>query len=184
MISSRTRSMLTIAAVAITIALVSGCLWAPDLDQVRKELESQIPGASFKREFAISLGPVSLALARTVTRLVPDAREAHTYLEEIRHVRVAIYEIASMPEGSHLRMPRQMEELRSEGWEVAARVKEGNDHVWVLYREKKGKVSELFITVVGKDELVLVRADGHLDRLVEKAMANERLFSRRDIEFF
>ena len=46
---------------------LTGCLWTPELSQIQGEIERQLPGAQFERDVGISLGPLSLGLARFAT---------------------------------------------------------------------------------------------------------------------
>jgi hypothetical protein len=160
-----------ILSIVVIVTTCSGCLWAPELDGVRKDIERQLPGASFHREFALSLGPITLGLARTIIRLVPDAAEAREYLEDVRSVKVAMYDARNLPTDLDLRMPRKLESLvEKDGWEIAAKVNEERDNVWILYRAEEDSIKDLYIVALSDDELVLVRAHGNIDQLATKAM--------------
>ena len=63
------KPIIFITAIAVIVITCSGCLWAPELDGVRKDIQQQLPGASFHREFALSVGPITLGLARTIVPL-------------------------------------------------------------------------------------------------------------------
>ena len=168
---------------AIMITMLSGCLWAPGLDSVRKEIQAQIPGSHFDREFAISLGPVSLTLARVIVGMVDDddAKEAHGYLKEISKVKVAIYDAYDIPRDINLTMPSRLGKLMDEkGWEMAVKVRDDEDNVWILYKEEEEVVRNIYVIVLSSDELVLVQAEGNLDRLFEKAMS-EHVDFRKDL---
>lgn len=163
----------------LLVTLSSGCLWAPELDRVRQEIENQIPGARFHREFAISLGPISLGIMKTVAKFAPVDDEARIYLKEIRKMRVAIYEVENVPSDVNLEIPERLQRLvSSEGWEIAAKLRDDGEAVWVLYRSEEGAIEEMYVIVMGRDELVLVRVEGKLDRLFEKAMAEHVDFRR------
>ena len=171
----------SVIGLALALSLLSGCLWAPELDRVRKDIEDQIPGAEFKKDFALSLGPVSLGFARLVTGFVPDAHEARGYLEEIRSVKVAIYEAKNIPADVSLRMPSKLQHLlEKNGWELAIKAKERDESVWILFRTKGDAIRDMYIVVLDEEELVLVRAGGRLDKLFEKAM-NEHLDLKDDL---
>ena len=87
------RALLPIVIVLLlaVVGASTGCLWAPDLVLVRKDIERQLPGASFEKEIELSLGPISLAFARLVTRMVPDARDASGYLRDVSRIQLAVY---------------------------------------------------------------------------------------------
>lgn len=167
----RNKRTLLILSIVMIVTACSGCLWAPELDGVRKDIERQLPGASFHREFALSLGPITLGLARTITRLVPDAAEAREYLKDVRSVKVAKYDARDLPADLDLRMPKKLESLvEKEGWEIAARVSQEQDNVWLLYRAEEDSIKDLYIVALSDDELVLVRAHGNIDKLATRAM--------------
>jgi hypothetical protein len=134
-------------------------------------VQQQVPGTNFEREFALSLGPISLGLVRAVVRLVPDAAEAREYLREIRSVKLAVYRVEDFPPDTSLKMPPQLETLVAEkGWEVAAKVNQGDEAVWLIYRLQGDTIRDLYIVALGDDELLLVRAHGNIDQLLAKAM--------------
>jgi len=168
------RRALTPIAVVILLAVVaatSGCLWAPDLAMVRKDIERQLPGASFEKEIELSLGPISLAFARLVTRIVPDAREASGYLRDVSRIEIAVYNAERVPPARDVKMPQKLKDMTSgEGWEMAVKVRDDDELVWVLYRIDDDSIKELYVVALDSDELVMVRAEGKLERLVARAL--------------
>ena len=165
------------APVLIVIALLiaaggtsSGCLWTPELANVRRDIERQIPQARFDKEIELSLGPLSLAFARLVTRFVPDAREARSYLRDVRRIQIAVYNAQDLPPTSGVEMPAALRELQEHGWVTAVRVRDGEELVWILYRLDKESVRELYVVALDHEELVLVRATGRLESLVARAL--------------
>ena len=162
-----------IAGIIVLISMSSGCLWAPELDRVQRELKEQLPGVDFKKEFAISLGPLSLGLARSVVRFVPDGHEAHTYLKEIRRVKIAIYNVNNLPRHEEVAVPDKLRELlENDDWEQAVRVSDHGQWGWVLYRAKEDTVREIYVVVLSDHELVMVRAEGRIDRILRQAVRN------------
>jgi hypothetical protein len=165
------------APVLIVIALLiaaggtsSGCLWAPELANVRRDIERQIPQARFDKEIELSLGPLSLALARVVTRFVPDAREARSYLRDVRRIQIAVYNAHDLPPTTGVEMPAVLRELQAQGWVTAVKVRDGQELVWVLYRLENERVTELYVVALDDEELVLVRAKGKLEKLAARAL--------------
>lgn len=161
----------TLAGMALLLASLTGCFWAPELDSLRKDIERQIPDAHFEKDFAISLGPISLGLVRTMIRFVPDgnAHEVREYLGDLSNVQVAVYE-ADVPRGTELKTPRKLESLLDEGWEMAIKARDQGASVWVMYRTDNDEIREVYVIVLDPDELVLVKARGRLDRLFAKVM--------------
>ena len=149
----------------------SGCMWAPDLAMVRKEIERQLPGASFEKKIELTLGPISLAFARLVIRVVPDVREARDYLSDVSRIELAVYNAERVPPAQDVEMPERLKEMTSsEGWELAVRVRDRNELVWILYRIDDDSIRELYVVAFGDDELVMVHAEGNLERLVARAL--------------
>lgn len=164
--------LLAATAVTILIAWFPGCMWAPELAQLRGEIERQLPGAQFDKEFALSLGPLSLGVARLVTRMVPDASDARGYLGDISRVQVAVYNTRRMPSVADVRMPERLSKLQNDNWELAVKVREDDEVVWVMYRIDNERIKDLYVIVLNDEELVMVKAQGHLERLVARAMSD------------
>jgi hypothetical protein len=163
-----------VALASMLAALASpGCFWAPELSSVRSDLEHQLPGASFDKNVEFSCGPVLLTLARTVTSIIPGAREARPYLSGVSHVEIGVYD-AHVDSLTDVRMPRRLQTLIDEGWETAVRVRDNHEAAWLLYRPDGDEVKEIFVVVLDRDELVLVRARGHMEKLVEAALESAR----------
>jgi hypothetical protein len=167
---SKTRAV-TVLVILVAITTASaGCMWAPELTRVCRDIQAQVPGATFDKQFAVSLGPVSLAFARLVTGLVPDARQARGYLRDVSRIQVAVYETEGMPPVSSVHMPRRLEQLAEEGWETAVKVREKDSVVWVMYKVDDESIRDMYVIVLDEDELVMVKARGRLERLAAHAL--------------
>ena len=147
----------------LSVLLCSGCLWAPGLERVKDEITAQLPGAQFNKEVALTLGPMSLFLARIATQFVPEAREARKYLSEIRRIELAVYETECLPSLDDLQFPKRLDKLLHEDWEIAATVREKNEVVWVLFHENGRKIDCLCAVVLNQENLVLVKIREVLD---------------------
>jgi len=169
--AERTRRAALVALLGLALAATPGCLWAPELSSIKREIESQLPGASFDKEFALSLGPVTLGLARLVTALVPGTGEARGYLRDVSRVQVAVYNAHSVPATGSVQMPARMARMVDDGWEVAIRARKDDGVVWVLYRTEGDAVREICVVALDDEELVLVKAGGRLERIVGRALA-------------
>jgi hypothetical protein len=161
-----------VVLVLLAVAATSlGCVWAPGLAQVRRDLERQLPGARFEKDIELTLGPVSLAFARLFTRLVPDARDASGYLGDVSRIELAVYDADRIPSAIDVSTPRRLQELEAnEDWEMAVRIRNEDELAWILYRMDDEIVKELYVVILDKDELVMVRAEGNLERLVARAL--------------
>ncbi|HXS09883.1 MAG TPA: DUF4252 domain-containing protein [Candidatus Krumholzibacteria bacterium] len=167
------RSSSTLRALAIVAGLAvlssPGCFWSSELSGVRADLERQLPGSSFDKNVELSFGPVILTFARVITSVIPGAQEARPYLRGVSRVQVGVYE-AHLHTMDSLQMPKRLQSLLDDGWETAVRVRDEREAVWLLYRPDGEKVKEIFVVVLNDNELVLVKARGNLERLVEAAM--------------
>lgn len=176
MYRKRNRRALTVIVITVLIAVIgasTGCLWAPDLAMVRKDIERQLPGVSFEKEIELTLGPISLAFARLVTRMSPDAQDASGYLRDVSRIELAVYNTEDMPPATSVEMPKRLQKMQeSEGWELAVRVRDDHDLAWILYRIDNDTVKELYVVVVSEKELVMVKAEGRLERLVARALTD------------
>ena len=172
-----------IRALGFSAALAAaspGCMWAPELAGIRRDLERQMPGASFEKNVELSFGPVTLGIVRFIAAVIPGAGEARPWLKGISRVEIGVYD-ARADSVSGVRTPRRLQALIDAGWETAVRVHDDDEAVWVLYRPEGEDVREMFIVVLDRDELVLVKARGHLDRLVAAAL--EEAHERRGFAF-
>jgi len=175
MYRNRNRRVLTVIAIVLSIAVIgasTGCLWAPDLAMVRKDIERQLPGVNFDKEIELTLGPISLAFARMLTGIVPDAREASGYLQDVSRLELAVYNTEDMPPAGTVSMPERLQKMQeSEGWELAVRMRDDDEVAWILYRLDDESIKELYVVILSNDELVLVKAEGRLERLVARALS-------------
>jgi hypothetical protein len=165
-----TRRHVRYLAVAMVAFLTSGCLWAPELDRLRKDIESQLPGSHFKKQITLSLGPVTLALIRGIVGIAPHTEEVRPLLREVRSVKLALYEAEGRRPYGALAMPPTLRKGLREGWQLAAKLMDEDAISWVMYRAEGDIVTHLFIVVVNEDRLVLVRLEGRLDRLVQRVV--------------
>jgi hypothetical protein len=152
----------------------SGCLWAPELSSVCRDIAGQVPGTHFDKQFAISLGPLSIGFARFVTAFIPDARDARDYLHDVSRIQVAVYETGRPAAAEEVRMPEQLQKLQQEGWETAVKVREEDSVVWVMYHIDEDSIDQMYVVVLDDEELVLVKARGHLERLAARALCEAR----------
>jgi hypothetical protein len=166
--------------------LLQACLTARSLEPVRRDLQSQMSGARFDREFQITLGRITLGLARLICRFIPDreVQQARPALAAVRRVEVAVYDVHADPaSATGVRMPHKLRAMTGRGnWQTAVRVQDRDERVWVLYREENGRIRDFYVATLGSDELVLVRVSGDLKRVVEWALREhgDTLFGRPD----
>lgn len=155
--------------------LLSGCIYSREISRTRRDIERSNVGVDYGRGMSLSLGPVSLKLARWILRRVDDedALEASGYLSDVRRVKAGVYRARDGWEGDFSELPT-LKRFEKRGWELAVRVREKDEGVLVYYRENRASVSDMFVVVASQDELVLAKIEGRLNRLLERAMSDER----------
>ena len=73
--------------------------------------------------------------------------------------------------GQNGHSPNKLHELiKDDGWEIAVKVKEPGENVWLAYRSRETAIKEIYVVVLSDHELVLVRAEGDIDLLAVKAI--------------
>ena len=160
----------------LLLPCLAGCLWTPELSSIQREIERQLPGARFEKDVRLSLGPLSLGMARFATGFIPqgvapEAREAHEYLQEVRRVQVALYRTLTLPPLQEVRLPEPLKtRIVRDGWHLAVKKQSAVELVWVLTREDMGLVRDIYVVVLDRQHLVLVRVEGRMDQLLAKAM--------------
>lgn len=165
----RTRILMSGAAL-VCLLFANGCVWAPELTAVKTDIAHQFPDVDFHSNVTLSFGPVAMVLARAVTGVIPDAREARPYLRDVSRLQVAVYQLEGTPESEDIRTPDALQHLLDKGWEMAVRVRDEGELVWVLYRIEKESVREMFVVALSDDELVLVKVRGRLERIMAAAL--------------
>lgn len=151
---------------------------APELADMRYEIEDAFPGAEFKKETEISIGPVLMALIRTGARVAPGSDEWRPFLKGARRVQVAVYEAQSLPDQPHRNMnipDRLSDMLVYEGWELMIKAYEPQEVTWVLYRLEEDEVRNLYVISLDHEELVLVNLEGDITKMIVSGL-EDRVF--------
>ena len=163
---------------AVVLA-TSGCIYSREISNTRRAIEEEIPGSQFDRKIVLSIGSGTLRTAGWLTSLIPDddMEEVRRYLDDVKRIKVGIYETESLPDDGPPGAP-MLSDMVERGWEVAVRLRDERDRVWLLYRSHRDRIRALFVIVLNEDNLVIARVEGHLDRIVQRAMADYRPFSR------
>ncbi len=150
--------------------LCSGCIYSREIQHTRKEIARANPDIHIDQQISANLGPFSLRLAGWITSLVDDedALRASRYLRDIRRVKVGVFDVRGGDGG--LNGVTEMRRFQRRGWELAAKVRDDDESVWLYYRERDGSVRDLYAIVYSEDELVIARLSGRLTHLMEAAM--------------
>lgn len=174
---SRRHLRLRIVTMAVTAGLLTvGCKQSPTAEQVRLELEEQLPGARFERESHIHLGRISMGAVKQLMRLtLPKDSSERKIIASLKRVDVATYRVVSLPEDpvpSNIAVLQRR--LQQEGWTVAVKEKELDEQTWVIYREDdKGSIRSLCVVSLDPYELEVVSVDGRLDEMLAEAIADD-----------
>ncbi len=153
---------------------LGGCIVSREISHVRNEIESEFPGAEFDTEVIVSVGPGLFRTLGWILRRVPDedANLAAAYLRDVHRVKVGVFRTRELPLDGDLEL-HTLRRFERNGWSVAARVREDDEQVWVLYRERYGHIRDMFVLVLDPDELVIVRFEGDLNEIVRLAREDE-----------
>ena len=168
---------LFLLSVAMMAALFTiGCKQSPTAEQVRLELERQLPGAKFERESHIHLGRISMSAVKQVLRFTtPKGSTERKLIASIKRVDVATYRVVSPPEepapSSVVVLQRRLEQA---GWTVVVKEKDLDERTWVIAREDdSGSIRSLCVVSLDPYELEVISVDGRLDELMAQAIADD-----------
>lgn len=163
----------------LAMLLCSGCFYSREIAHIRTDVED-ILDARFDQEVVVTVGPRAFRTISWIARRVPDvyAQMASDYVGEIDRVKVGVYTVRDRPTHRTLAMDK-VPRFRRSGWEVAVRVEEDEDTVWVLYRERYGSIRDMLVLALNDDEFVIARVQGHLNELVQMAAQDAHFFLAR-----
>jgi hypothetical protein len=157
--------------------MLSGC-YPREIVHTQRSIERELPDTRFRRQVAMSFGPVTMDVARWVTRKVddPDARQVTSYAEDVDRIQFGVFETENLPDLSAIEMPKRLQrKLEDREWELAAAYREQDSRGWVLYRDDGEIVREMFVMVFAADELVLASLRGNLNDLMTKIVEDHRV---------
>lgn len=160
---------------ALLLPILSGCLGSSHMQQVRWDLERQQESGSYRKIVGVHAGPALLGLARWIVSWTDqeDDWDARRIMQHFHRAYVRVYEFRGRPTQASLRMPKALRDLQHDGWETALSVREEGSNVWMLYKERYGNVRDLYMVVVDEEDLVMIRAKGNFNELVEEAIATQ-----------
>lgn len=151
--------------------LLAGCFHSQELSRTRAAVERAVPEAHFEREFVLSLGPRSLGTLGWLTAgaFPKEVRSYGRYLFDLDRLKVGVYHAREV-EADSAPLPNLSYLIRS-GWETLLRSQDEGEWTWILYRERRRQVRDLYVATFDAEELVLVRFQGRLDRLLAHTLA-------------
>jgi hypothetical protein len=157
-------------ALVLSIAVASGtsCVLRGPAG-VRREIAAAT-GAEYEREFGLTLGRTSLALARwglrTAEKHDPEG-SPDIHLAGVRKVQIGVYEVEP---GTWRDDHEPFDPAALGSWEPIVRVQSAGEDVHVLLRTREGRVREMLVVVSEADELVIIRMKGRLERMLHEAL--------------
>lgn len=156
--------------------LWSGCTGSGQMSQIRADLEDQLESGHYKYMVGVRVGPVLSGVARWVLRLADedeDTELARDILRDFKRAYVRVYELKGRLSKEEVRTPRPLRDLIRQGWEMGVRVKDEDSNVWMLYKESRHTIRDLYMVVMDDENLVMVRAQGNFEHIVARAIENQ-----------
>jgi len=153
----------------ILIPLLAGtaCVRFHGPRDLSRELSASA-GVRLEREMGITVTRSGVWLARWGLKFANDD-DIPFSLKGVKRVQVGIYKVDGLARGHETRSPLAVDDLL-EGWQRWVRIQDGDDEVVVLVDERNGRMRGMVVVVAERDEWVLVRLKGNLDRVIEDAM--------------
>ena len=164
------KNTLGISAFLLMGAALNGCAYTSEITQTKQEIEHH-SDVDAETGIVVSLGPGLFQTAGFLTKFVDDedAQTASRLAYGIRRVKAGVYPLSYDSDFGDLDVP-ELRRFKKKGWKVALKVEDHNEVGWILYRERKRRVRDLFVVVLTEDELVLARIQGNLTELLELAL--------------
>jgi hypothetical protein len=162
--------------VLLILLATTGCLWAPGLAPLYRDLGPAHTGGAKDAHFEIRLGRLSMALAHALTEEEgEDGDELAAILSRVHGVEVSVTEFeagAATVDGP--RFQRDVERLAKRyGWHVGASMMTADSAAMVLYQGRRGTIRNVYLAVRESDSLVLARFRGQLDREFFEVLARQ-----------
>jgi len=124
----------------------------------------------------LSIGAAPIWLAGTIAGFVdePEAREASEYIDHISKVDVGVYELQDSLKGRFKDMSKRVQSsMENHGFEPIVLVREKNECVGVYAPTTgDGFPREVFVVVMERKQVVMVRVEGNFEKLIRAAYRN------------
>lgn len=158
-----------------TLLPLTGCVESNLAAQARSEIESDLPGARFEMETALTFGRVPMSAARRIVAWSGEDGEDLDMLRRIRRMSMATYAVRTPPDGGPPPSLGGLERrLERKGWTAMLKSREPGEATWIFLREEGARgIRDLLVIELSDDEMVIVRVGGKLDRLIADAIADD-----------
>jgi hypothetical protein len=170
-----TRLLVAFAVLSCSLWM-AGCKQSPTAEQIRLELEQQLPGVRFERQSHVRLGWLSMRAVKQVLRFtMPSDSTDRKLFASLKRVDVATYRVLSPPNQPTIDGVAVLRShLERAGWSVAIKEKDDDERNWVIYRaDEDGAIRSLCVVLLDSFELEIASVDGHLDELFAQAIADD-----------
>jgi hypothetical protein len=158
---------------AVSLALVSlilsGCFTSRELASYQREIVRNNPEVDLRRNFVLNLGPGTIHMLERASGIweADQPIEVRDYLSDIDRVKIGVYDVrhrrGSLQPTTYSLPVRQ-------GWTPAVIVREDGEATSILYRETRRSVRDLLVVHASDEQVVVVRLEGNLGRLLRRAM--------------
>lgn len=156
---------------ALLIASFSmGCAYTNEITKTKQDIENY-SNVDAETGIVVSLGPGLFHTAGFLAKFVDDedAQMASRMAYGIRRIKAGVYPLDYSSNLSSLDVP-EMRRFRKKGWKTALKVEAEDEVGWIMYRERRQRVRDLFVVVLTEEELVLARIQGNLTELLDTAL--------------
>lgn len=160
---------LNIALVLLLTVPLTGCFFSREIAETRRDIERAYPDLRLERQIVLNLGPASLRTLRWLSSLVPDEEVdmAADYMRDVSRVKVGVFRSENPGELGAF----EAEALNfDDGWTTAVKSRRDDSRVWILYRDGGETVRDLYVVVLGEEDLAIARVRGNLNRLLARVV--------------
>lgn len=157
--------------------VLNGCLTDPDLEKIECYVAKDIGLLRLKPQLKLNIGPFLIGSVRFLTTFANVDEETKEYLAEIHRVEIGIFEIENNLSPTQVRqLDALSHKLKLRNWQILVKCQDDQEYTWVFYRQHKKSIVALYVMNLDlyKRELVLVKVSGHLEKVIQKAMEDDR----------
>ncbi len=164
-------SRLPLALVLLAALAASGC-GSSELRGLRNDIVRSTPEMRLGDGMSLSLGPVSLGLARAFVPVDDDADGAlvSAALRSLRRVQFAAYEVSGAFDPQTAALPATLSRYLDDGWTPVVVVRDSSEVVWLLAEDAE-PVDEVLMVTLSAEDLFLAKLRGDLTEVARVALA-------------
>ena len=167
-----------LSGLLILLFLGAGCTHSREFSKTRDDLAKAID-VDFDRGVSVNMSPSLMRTAGLITSYIDEyeVQQVSAGLQGFRRVRFAVYPTDDFPEfeADQLDMSA-LSRFDERDWHEAFYIMDDDVLNWVMYRETRYGVRDIFSITLADDVLVLGRIQGDLDNFLDfmlEEVANE-----------